>query len=38
MLQDKTAKGSDLRKGRRQVSASKQRDITVEDVLMWEAT
>jgi len=25
MLQDKTAKGSDLRKGRRQVSASKQR-------------
>jgi hypothetical protein len=38
MLLDKTAKGSDLRKDRHQVSATKQRDITVEDVLMWEAT
>ena len=29
---------SDLGEGSRPVSASKQGDITVEDVLMWEAT
>jgi hypothetical protein len=38
MLADDMTNGSDQRKESRPVSATKQRDITVEDVLMWEAT
>ena len=38
MSRDNETIGSDLGKGSRPVSATKQHEITVEDVLMWEAT
>ena len=38
MLADDETNCSDLRKASRSVSTSKQGDISIKDVLMWEAT